>query len=120
MNPEDKTVPTPEIGEADFELEVLKSKLPVLVAFLVPWSRACQVLKPVLSEVAAACVNRAKVVAVNTDDNLGLGVSYNIQSVPTLICFVAGRERVRIIGTASQAAILSKLKPFSEAPTETL
>jgi thioredoxin 1 len=105
-----------EVREANFELEVLRSKLPVLVAFLALWSRPCHIIGSVLDEVASACAGRAKVVKVNVDDNLDLGIWYEIQSIPTLLCFVDGKIGIRIVGTASKEAILSKLKPFITNP----
>jgi thioredoxin 1 len=113
MNSSQDNSLTVEIGEADFEAEVLKSKQPVLVAFWAPWSRPCQVLKPVLDEVAAACAGKVKVVTINADDNPGLGVEYEIQSIPLLLCFVEGVEQARIVGTASKEAVLSRLRPFA-------
>jgi len=101
--------PILEINDPDFDLEVLKSKQPVLVNFWADWSQPCRRLGPVLEEVAAACNGIAKVVKVNADDNPQLGMSYWIQSIPTLICFVNGEERGRIVGTASREAILSLL-----------
>ena len=112
-NPDNDKTPTVEAGEANFESEVLRSKQPVIVAFWAPWSRPCQVLRPVLDEVTAACAGSVKVVRVNADDNPGLGVGYQIQSIPTLLYFVDGNERARIVGTASKEAILSKLKTTS-------
>ena len=51
-------------------------------------------------------------VKVNADDSLDLSLWYDIQFVPTLLCFVEGNPCLRIVGTASKEAILAKLKPF--------
>jgi thioredoxin 1 len=104
-----------EINEPDFEMEVLKSRQPVLVNFWADWSQPCRRLGPVLEEVAAACKGRAKVVKVNADDNPNLGLSYWIQSIPTLLFFINGEARARIVGAASKEAILAKLKLLAEA-----
>jgi len=101
-----------EAGEVNFESEVLQSKPPVLVAFLAPWSRPCQMFRAVLEEVATAFAGTVRVVQVNADDNPDLGVWYEIQSIPTLLYFVNGSLRARIVGTASKAAILSKMQSF--------
>jgi len=50
------------------------------------------------------------VVSVNADDSLDLSLSYDIQSIPTLLYFVEGKLRVQIVGTATKDAILGKLK----------
>jgi thioredoxin 1 len=104
----------PVVTGLTFKAEVLESKQPVLVEFWAPWSRACQVLDSVLHELASAWVGKVKVVKVDADDSLDLSLSYEIQSVPTLIYFVRGNPCLSIVGTASKEAILAKLKPFSE------
>ncbi len=97
-----------KIGEAEFKSEVLNSKQPVLVAFLAPWSRPCQVLASTLQEVATAYRDKVKVLNVDADDNPDLSLWYEIQSVPTLLCFVKGTLRAKLVGTASKEAILAK------------
>jgi thioredoxin len=99
------------LGEANFEAEVLQSKQPVLVAFSASWSRPCQVLDPILQELALAWSGKAKVVKVNADACLDLSLCYDIQSVPTLLYFVQGKPHLRIVGTATKQAILAKLNP---------
>ena len=112
MNTRDQALPL--IAPVDFKAEVLESKQPVLVAFWTAWSRPCQILDTVLQEVAAACAGKVKVVKVDADDSLDLSLWYDIQSVPTLLYFVRGNPCFRIVGTASKAAILAKLEPFSQ------
>jgi len=110
MNTSPDKAPTVHVGEASFESEVLKSELPVLAAFWAPWSRPCHVLDAVLDEVATACVGSMKIVKVNADDNPDLSLWYEIQSIPTLLVFVDGTLRSRVVGTASKEAILSRLQ----------
>jgi thioredoxin 1 len=112
MNTSQHKAPTVEVGEANFEAEVLKSKQPVLVAFWAPWSRPCHILDTALEEVAAACTGSVKVLKVNADDHPDLSIWYEIQSIPTLLYFVDGCIRARVVGTASKEAILAKLGPF--------
>lgn len=97
------------IGQADFATEVLESAKPVLAVFLAPWSRPCQVLEATLNEVVPACDGRAEVVKINADDQLDLCLWYDIQSIPTLLYFVAGRVQAKVVGAASKEAILAKL-----------
>lgn len=109
MNANPNPAPTVEVGEANFDSEVLKSKQTVLVAFQAPWSRPCQILDSALDEVATACAGGVKVVKVNADENPDLSLWYEIQSIPTLLYFVGGRPCAKIVGTASKEAILAKL-----------
>jgi len=99
-----------QVGRENFECEVLQSPRPVLVAFLAPWSRPCQVIEIVLADVAVACAGSVKVVQVNADDHPLLSLWYEIQSIPSLLLFVAGSVRARIVGTASKEAILGTLQ----------
>jgi thioredoxin 1 len=112
MNANQNKALTVEAEEGNFEAEVLKSKQPVLVEFWAPWSRPCQILDSVLHEIAAAWLGKAKVVKVNADDSLDLSLWYDIHSIPTLLYFIDGIPRIRIVGTASKEAILAKLEPF--------
>ena len=101
------------IPAANFRAEVLESRQPVLVEFWTSWSRPCQVFDSVLQEVARDWAGKIKVVKVNADDSLDLSLSYEIQSIPTLIYFIGGKPCVRIVGTATREAILEKLQAFS-------
>jgi len=105
--------PILEINEPDFEEEVMKRKLPILVAFSATWSLPCQILDSVVVEVAAACAGRVKVVKMNADNNPDLSLVLGIQSIPTLLYFADGSLRAKIVGTASKEAILSKLRSIS-------
>ena len=112
MNQEKKTII--EIGEANFESEVVRWKQPVLVAFSAAWSRPCQILDSVLEEVATACAGRVKVVKLNADNHPDLSFVWKIQSIPTLLYFIDGNLRAKIVGTASREAILSKLESVTQ------
>lgn len=110
MNPRPSQSPIAEVGQADFESEVLRSEQPVVVAFWAPWSHPCHILDSALDEVAVACARSAKVVRVNADDYPDLSLWYDVQSIPTLLYFVAGDLRARLVGTASKEAIIAKLQ----------
>ncbi len=98
------------VGELNFESEVLRSPLPVLVAFGALWSQPCHIIDSVLEDVAATCVGTVRVVKVNADDNPDLSLCYEIESIPTLLCFIGGEVRARVVGTVSKEAILARLQ----------
>ena len=100
----------PVITAETFTTEVLTSTQPVLVGFSTSWSRPCHVLDSVLQELAARWGGKIKVVTINADDSLDLSLCYDIHSVPTLLCFVAGRPCFRIVGTATREALEAKIK----------
>ncbi len=109
MNPSQDKLTIRFVGQAEFASEVLQSGKPVLAVFTAPWSRPCQVLETTLNEVVPACDGRVEVVKINADDQPDLSLWYDIQSVPTLLFFVAGRVQTKLVGTASKEAILAKL-----------
>ena len=108
-----------EVGEATFEAQVLKSDRPVMVAFSSPWSKPCQILVPVLEEVAQACAGRWKVVRVNADNHPALSLTYGVQSVPMLLYFVNGTLRAITVGTVSKEAIESQMQAASQTGDST-
>lgn len=112
MGTQNGSLPVAATGR-NFKEEVLESTRPVLVEFWAPWSRPCQVMDSVIREMAEAWAGDVKVVKVNADDNLDLSILYEIQSIPTLIYFVRGHPRLRLIGTASREAILAQIQPVS-------
>ncbi|HXC36859.1 MAG TPA: thioredoxin domain-containing protein [Candidatus Acidoferrales bacterium] len=112
-----KTNLVEEINELEFEREVLRCKLPVLVGFITGWSQPCRLVEPVLEEIAVACTGTAKVFKVNVDDNPDLGTCYGIQSIPTLSYFVNGSVRGKIVGMVSPGAILAKFQFITQEKT---
>lgn len=115
MNPENDAGPVVLVPAVNFKTEVIEAALPVLVEFWTSWSRPCQILDSVLQELAHELAGKVKVVRVDADDSIDLSLWYDIQSIPTLIYFVAGKHCFQIVGTASKEAILAKLKDFGVA-----
>ena len=103
------------MDEENFGLEVSKSSKPVLVLFGAPWSRPCQIIDSVLADVEAACAGSVNIVKVNADDNPHLSLWYGVDSIPTLLCFVAGNLQEKLVGTASKEAIFSLLRRHGNA-----
>lgn len=69
-------------------------------------------MEAALSEVASAGVGQFEVVKANADDNPDLSLWYEVQLIPTFLCFLDGSPRARLVGTASARAILAKLQPL--------
>jgi thioredoxin 1 len=107
--------PTIEINNANFDAEVLQSKLPVVADFWAEWCGPCKMLAPALDEIAVAQAGRFKVVKINVDDNPVLAGRYEIRSVPTLLYFAGGEVRDQIVGLVGKASILSKLDKLGVA-----
>ncbi|MEJ5273115.1 MAG: thioredoxin [Spirochaetota bacterium] len=87
-----------EVDETNFDDEVLKSKLPVLVDFWAPWCGPCRMVAPIVEEIAKEYEGKIKVCKVNTDEAQNIAMKYQIASIPTLAIFKDGKEVKRQIG----------------------
>ena len=86
------------LTEQNFEGEVLKSDLPVLVDFWAPWCGPCQTAGPVIEELAKEYEGKIKVGKLNVDENPKISEKYGILSIPTVIIFKNGEEVKRQVG----------------------
>ena len=96
---------TRDVSDADFEVEVLKSEVPVLVDFWAEWCSPCKALTPTIEAVAKDYAGKAKVVKLNVDQNISTSSRYNIKGIPTLLLFKNGMVKEQIVGTAGKEAI---------------
>ncbi len=81
-----------------FENEVLKSATPVVVDFSAVWCGPCKMLDPVVKQLAGEWAGKVKVVKIDVDHNPELAMAYQVMSVPTLMLFVGGQPKERMIG----------------------
>ena len=100
-----------EVTDKNFEKEVLKSDLPVLVDFWAEWCGPCKVIGPIVSEIAEELSGKLKVAKVNVDDAQDLAGSFNIMSIPTLVLFKGGEAVEQIVGAVPKDQILAKIDP---------
>ena len=94
------------ISEAQFDAEVLQDKGLVLVDFYADWCGPCQMLGPILEEVAAALGDRVKIVKVNVDEAQGLAQQYGVMSIPTVYLFDGGAKMSKFVGAKSKDEII--------------
>ncbi len=87
-----------EVTDAEFEQEVLKADLPVLVDFWAEWCGPCHHIAPILEKLAEEYDGKIKFVKVNTEENFDTPASYGILSLPTLLVFKEGQQIERITG----------------------
>lgn len=100
--------------DQNFDQEVLKADLPVLVDFWAPWCGPCRMVAPIVEELAKKYQGKLKVVKLNTDENEEISVRYGIRSIPTLGIFKDGKVVDAVIGAVPQQYLESKLSPYIE------
>lgn len=98
-----------KVTESNFEQEVLQAEGKVLVDFWAVWCGPCQMLSPIVDEVAAEAGN-VKVGKVNVDENQELAIKYDVMSIPTIIIFKNGMPVKTFLGVTDKNEILESLK----------
>lgn len=103
-------------GNQSFKTEVLESTLPVLVDFWAPWCGPCQMMAPVLEELAKELEGKLKIAKLDTDmpENQQLAIDYNIRSIPNLKVFVGGKVVRDLIGYRPKEMLLSEVSEFAK------
>ena len=97
-----------EISEDNFESEVLKSELPVLVDFWAPWCGPCRMMGTIVDEISEENLE-LKVCKVNVDEASELAIKYDVESIPTLIYFKNGEVRATMIGLRTKQDIMNEI-----------
>jgi len=101
-------------GNDNFKTEVMASELPVLVDFWAPWCGPCQMMAPVLEELAREMEGKLKVVKLDTDlpENQQLAIEYNIRSIPNLKIFQNGKVVKDLVGYRPKEMLVDEVSEF--------
>ncbi len=102
----------PVIADKDFEREVLRSELPVLIDFFADWCAPCKTVEPEVEAIAAELEGKAKVVKVDIDRAKRIAQSCAIRAVPTFVVFARGRPVAAEQGVLKRAQLRDMLDPF--------
>ena len=98
-----------KITEQNFENEVLKSNIPVIVDFYADWCGPCKMMSPIIDSIAEELGDKIKIGKINTDENINLAGQYGVMSIPTILVIKNGNVAKSFIGVTDKETIISEL-----------
>lgn len=98
-----------EFTDANFEEEVVKSDLPVLVDFWAPWCGPCRMIAPSIETLSTEYAGKVKIGKLNTDDNTDVSARFGIRSIPTLLIFKGGEVVDQLVGALPKEKIAERI-----------
>ncbi len=99
-----------EVGDSNFESDVLQSDMPVMVDFWAPWCGPCRAITPIVEELATTYGDKVKFMKCNVDDNPVTPGKFGIKAIPTLIFFNNGEVAEQITGMVAKAKLEDAIK----------
>jgi thioredoxin 1 len=97
------------LTQDNFESEVTKSTVPVLVDFWAEWCGPCKMIAPALDEIATEFTGKAKVAKLNVDENQNLAVQFRVTSIPMFLVFKGGQVVGQHLGASGGKAKLKSM-----------
>ncbi len=110
---EEEKVSVLKISNENFKEEVLNEEKPVLIDFYADWCGPCQMMSPIIDEIAEEKEGSLKVGKVNVDENQELAMEYGVMSIPTMVLFKGGKVENTFVGVRSRSEILEAIEKIS-------
>ena len=97
------------LTDENFDNEVVKSPIPVVVDLWAPWCGPCLMVAPVLEEIAKELNGKIKVGKLNVDENQKIATQFGISAIPTLLIFKNGQEIKKIVGFSGKPKLVQEI-----------
>ncbi|MBC7764889.1 MAG: thioredoxin [Hyphomonadaceae bacterium] len=98
-----------QITQQNFESEVLKSEVPVLLDFWAPWCGPCRMVGPIVDELATELQGKAKIGKINVDEQSELASQFRVSSIPTLAVVSGGKVLQTTVGAVPKVQLIKML-----------
>ena len=99
-----------KITRENFENEVMKSNIPVLIDFWAPWCGPCRMMGPIIEQLAEEYEGKAKVGKVNVDEEGELSQAFGVMSIPTIVLVKDGKVEKQAVGARPKAEVEAMLQ----------
>lgn len=99
-----------KITRENFENEVMKSNIPVLIDFWAPWCGPCRMMGPIIEQLAEEYEGKAKVGKVNVDEEDELSQAFGVMSIPTIVLVKEGKVVKQVVGARPKAEVEAMLQ----------
>ena len=97
------------ITKENFENEVIKSEVPVLIDFWAPWCGPCRMVGPLIEEISKEMKGKAKICKINVDEQIELASAFRVASIPTIVAVSGGKVVNSVVGARPKAELMKMI-----------
>ena len=107
-----------EVNDQNFESEVLKCDVPVVVDFWASWCGPCRMIAPVTEKLSGEYADRVKFCKLNVDENPEMARKYQVMSIPLLLFFEGGQQVDSVLGAVPENFLRPKVEALLTGKTK--